>query len=110
MNKKNYSLIYFNEFGEECNAEFSPFEYYNLMELLFDKYIEMWGDCMGKAWCGTCHIQIIEGHISEKIDIDEKNTLSKLSNVTCESRLACQIPVTSALDGIVFRILKDDGI
>ncbi|TLP80187.1 2Fe-2S iron-sulfur cluster-binding protein [Maribacter sp. ACAM166] len=103
-------FIYFNEFGEEYRAEFRPYEYHNLMELLFDKYIEEWGDCKGRAWCGTCHIQILEGHISETVDSDERNTLSILSNVTGESRLACQIPVTSALDGIVFKILKDDGI
>lgn len=110
MKNKEYSLHYFNEFGEEHYVEFRPYEYYSLMELLFDKYIEEWGDCKGKAWCGTCHIQIIEGCISEKMDSDEEDTLSKLANVTRKSRLACQIPVTSNLDGIIFKILKDDGI
>src|SRR5680860_1131039 len=69
---KTYSLTYFNEFGEECDATFKTNEYHSLMELLFDKYIEDWGDCKGRAWCGTCHIQIIEGSISEKIGVEEK--------------------------------------
>jgi len=108
--EENLSITYIDKFGEKCHANFVTNEYHNLMELLFDKYMQDWGDCKGRAWCGTCHIQITEGHISEKPVSDEKNTLSKLYNVTCESRLACQIPVNSALNDIVFKILKDDGI
>ncbi len=103
MITENYSLTYFNEFGEECKAHFKTNEYHSLMELLFDKYIEEWGDCKGRAWCGTCHIQIIEGSITEKMDTDEKHTLSKIGNVAENSRLACQIPVNAELDNLVFR-------
>lgn len=110
MSIKTYSLTYFDEFGEECYATFKTNEYHSLMELLFDKYIEQWGDCKGRAWCGTCHIQIIEGSINEKIDADEKHTLSKIGNATANSRLACQIPVNAALDNVVFRILKDGNV
>ncbi len=108
MALKTYSFTYFNEFDEECDATFKTNEYHSLMELLFDKYIEDWGDCKGRAWCGTCHIQIIEGSVSEKMGIDEKNTLSKIGDTSENSRLACQIPVNSELNGVIFRILKDD--
>lgn len=104
---ENYSLTYFNECGKECKAHFRVNEYHSLMELLFDKYIEDWGDCKGRAWCGTCHIQMIEGSISEKMDADEKNTLSKIGDATENSRLACQIPVNAELKDIVFRIVTD---
>ncbi len=90
--------------------KFRTNEYHNLMELLFDKYMEEWGDCKGRAWCGTCHIQIMEGSISEKMDADERHTLSQIGKVTQQSRLACQIPVNAELNQIVFKILKDDQV
>lgn len=102
----NYSLTYFNEFDEECHADFVTNEYHSLMDLLFDKYIEEWGDCKGRAWCGTCHIEILEGSVGEKIDQHERHTLSKIPNATNKSRLACQIPVNDQLDNIVFRIVE----
>ena len=77
------------------------------MELLFYKYRRM-GRLYGLVLVPTCQIQIIKGSILEKIGVDEKQTLSKIGNSTKRTRLACQIPVTSQLDGIVFRILKDN--
>ena len=106
MEKDNYQFTYFDEFGKEHLASFKTNEYHNLMELLFDKYVEEWGDCKGRAWCGTCHIQLIKGAIAEKIDADEKHTLSKMEGVTQKSRLACQIPLNSTLDGVVFKIME----
>lgn len=85
-------------------------DYHSLMELLFDKYMEEWGDCKGRAWCGTCHIKILKGTLAEKIDEDEKQTLSKINGTTYSSRLACQIPLNIELNDIIFRILKDDQV
>lgn len=107
MTRAKNSLTYVNEFGEECRADFTINEYHSLMELLFDKYVEEWGDCKGRAWCGTCHIQIIEGGITEKMSAEEKLTLSKIKGRSTQSRLACQIPVTAALNGLVFKIAGD---
>ena len=95
---RGHSLTYFDELGQENRAEFIDNEYHSLMELLFDKYIEPWGDCKGRAWCGTCHIEILEGTLGQDMDPEEDNTLSKLYNRTQHSRLACQIPVNSQLD------------
>ncbi len=107
MTRGIYSLIYLNERGEECHADFRTHEYHSLMELLFDKYAEEWGECKGRAWCGTCHIDILEGNLTEKIAEDEKQTLSKIEGITHSSRLACQIPVNAELNGLVFKILGD---
>ncbi len=101
-----HSLTYYDEFGQEYRAEFRDNEYHSLMELLFDKYIEPWGDCKGRAWCGTCHIEILEGTLTQEMDPEEAHTLSKSYNRTPRSRLACQIPVNSQLDRIVFRIVE----
>ena len=106
MGSQSYAFTYINEFDEACTAEFEINEYHSLMELLFDKYMEDWGDCRGRAWCGTCHIQVLEGNISEKMDADEKSTLSKIDGVTENSRLACQIPVNADLHNLVFRIME----
>jgi len=84
---ENYSLTYYDEFGLQSHAHFKDNEYHNLMELLFDKYIEEWGDCKGRAWCGTCHIEILQGNLSEKLDEDEKRTLSKINRITNRSLL-----------------------
>jgi len=107
---ENYSLTYYDEFGLQSQAHFTVNEYHNLMELLFDKYIEEWGDCKGRAWCGTCHIQILQGNLLEKLDEDEKRTLSKINGITNRSRLTCQIPLNTELNGTIFRIFKDDQV
>ncbi len=100
-----YSLTYFDEFDEERQATFKPNEYYSLMELLFDKYLEDWGECKGRAWCGTCRVQILEGTITEVMGVDEIETLSKMNEAGKDVRLACQIPLTAALDKLVFKIV-----
>ncbi|CAZ96400.1 2Fe-2S iron-sulfur cluster-binding protein [Zobellia galactanivorans] len=110
MSLKKLSLTYIDEFGETCQADFNNHEYHSLMELLFDKYLQDWGDCKGRAWCGTCHIQLHSDRNLEKMDINEENTLSNITGRTKTSRLACQIPLDSNLDGIVFSILKDDAV
>lgn len=106
MEAQSYAFTYINQFDETCKAEFETNEYHSLMELLFDKYIEDWGDCKGRAWCGTCHIKILEGSISQKMDADEKDTLSKMGDTTHNSRLACQIPVNAELHNLVFKIME----
>jgi hypothetical protein len=40
MTSKNFSLIYLNEMGEECQADFNIHTYHGLLELLLDKYAE----------------------------------------------------------------------
>lgn len=82
-------------------------EYDNLMTLLFDQLGEEWGDCKGRAWCGTCHIEIWEGTVDEVMHAEEKNTLSKLPNSTSTNRLACQLPADEKLADTPFHLLKD---
>ena len=107
MITEKFSLIYFDSYGDEHHANFTIHEYHSLMELLFDKYLEDWGDCKARAWCGTCQIAIIKGHVKEKIDQDERQTLSKRGGATATNRLACQIPLTAELDQIVFKIISN---
>ena len=58
------------------------------------------GICGGMAMCHTCQC-----YIDNEVDLPQKReaeqaTLSKLLHVKNNSRLGCQIPVTSALEGL----------
>jgi 2Fe-2S ferredoxin len=63
-------------------------------------------DCGGACACATCHVYV-EKHWSDKIgdpgDI-EKTMLEFAEDAADNSRLACQIRVTAALDGLVVRM------
>ncbi len=111
------SFSYFDEFETKRHVFYKLHEYNNLMELLFDKKAEEWGDCKGRAWCGTCRIKIISGTLKEPKSIEETQTLSKINAVEIDpaesktletqDRLACQIPINSDLNNILFKIISD---
>ena len=66
--------------------------------------------CGGFASCGTCHVHVAEDWLDRlppmRSDEDELLGFSdwRLSN----SRLACQIPFTEALDGIALTVAPED--
>ncbi len=100
-------IFVIDEFGEEKILEFNTMEYNNLMELVLNELWEEWGDCKGRAMCGTCHIEILRGKASEGMDPFEAQTLDYLPNKTAHSRLACQITLNRSIHNMRFRILKD---
>jgi 2Fe-2S ferredoxin len=100
-------LTYIDECGNSNRVEFEEDEYHNLMMLLFDKYGVDWGDCKGRAWCGTCHIEVCQGTVSQKIETDEREKLAELEDVTERSRLACQLLLRSDLDKLLIRIVGE---
>jgi 2Fe-2S ferredoxin len=64
------------------------------------------GDCCGDGGCATCHVYIAEpwrAQTGEK-SYKERSTLRFALNVAPDSRLACQIKVEPALDGLVVRM------
>lgn len=64
------------------------------------------GDCGGQCACGTCHV-FIEAPWADKLPAPQPNE-DEMLNFTSErqasSRLACQIMVTEAIDGIEVRM------
>ncbi|MEP0212366.1 MAG: 2Fe-2S iron-sulfur cluster-binding protein [Cellulophaga sp.] len=66
------------------------------------------GDCGGVCSCATCHIFVAPE------DLDKVGTASEIETDMLEladdaneySRLCCQIPVTDALDNVVFTVAK----
>lgn len=63
-------------------------------------------DCGGACQCGTCHIYIDQAwqrRIEPRTEL-ESAILDFAEEVSPDSRLACQITVTEALDGLVVRM------
>jgi ferredoxin, 2Fe-2S len=63
-------------------------------------------ECGGCCLCATCHVYVAEnwqGHLPPK-SADEDMTLSEGCETLDSSRLACQIEVTTALDGLTLTI------
>lgn len=77
----------------------------NLMEVLKASDYPIEAACGGMALCATCHIEVLEGfdQLSPHTDV-ELDMLDTLPAVLDKSRLACQIKVTTALDGVVVRL------
>ena len=64
------------------------------------------GDCGGACACATCQVHIDEAFqptIPAKTEIEEA-TLDNALHAGPNSRLACQITVTSELDGLTVRM------
>ncbi len=61
--------------------------------------------CEGFGVCGACHI-IVENLIDKLPPISDKenDALDRVSGITMNSRLACQVTLTKELDGLRVRI------
>lgn len=82
-----------------------------LMEVIRDNgFDELMALCGGCCSCATCHV-----HVEERF-VDELPPMSELENDLLDSsdrrnersRLACQIPITAALDGLRVAIAPED--
>lgn len=63
------------------------------------------GECGGSAMCATCHCYAAGGPSLPDKEALELETLEFVAqDVTPDSRLACQIVATEALDGAVLRV------
>ena len=65
------------------------------------------GDCGGAAACATCHVYVDPVWIARTGQAGEgmeKDMLDFAEDVRENSRLACQIKLTSDLDGLVLRL------
>lgn len=64
------------------------------------------GDCGGQCACATCHV-FVEAPWADKLPAPsamETEMLSFAAEANPRSRLACQIPLTEALDGLTVRM------
>lgn len=82
----------------------------NLMELATDNNIKgIDGDCGGVCSCATCHVHVEAEHWSKvgPPNQTEADMLEFDDLVTEHSRLACQIEISPALDGLVVKVAND---
>lgn len=80
----------------------------NLMLAAVQNQVEgILGDCGGVAACATCHVHIDPAWV-EKVgpasDI-EQGMLELEDKAAPNSRLGCQVKLTSELDGLVVRVV-----
>jgi len=80
----------------------------SLMEVALDNAIDgVVGECGGSATCGTCHVHlddVVAARLAPPGDREDDVLESALSDRSPTSRLACQVPVTTDLGGLVARV------
>ena len=61
------------------------------------------GDCGGQCACATCHVFIDPAWVERtgSRTPQEDDMLNFAAELRDSSRLACQVPITAALDGLV---------
>jgi 2Fe-2S ferredoxin len=67
-------------------------------------------ECGGDAQCGTCHVYIDEDNtipLPPVLDYEDELLNTVASRRLHNSRLACQIPVSDALDGLVVHMPEE---
>jgi ferredoxin len=78
----------------------------SLLQVAHANDIDMEGACEGSMACSTCHV-IVDDDWFKKLPAahaTEEDMLDLTYGVARTSRLACQIVVTDALDGLTVRL------
>jgi 2Fe-2S ferredoxin len=81
------------------------------MEAIRDSgFEELLALCGGGCSCGTCHVYVDEAalHRLQPMSSDENDLLDVSEHRQSNSRLSCQIKVTTSLDGMAFTIAPQD--
>lgn len=80
----------------------------SLMEVLRAAGYNILATCGGIALCATCRVEIIEGaeNLSPAVD-QELDMLDTLPDCTSATRLACQLRLNRAMNGLFLRILPE---
>jgi 2Fe-2S ferredoxin len=83
----------------------------SVMEAIRDSGIdELLALCGGCCSCATCHVytEIPDGSLLPPLAADENDLLDGSSHRKANSRLSCQIPVSSSIAGSRFTIAPED--
>lgn len=83
----------------------------SLMEAIRDNgFSELQALCGGCCSCATCHVVIDPAFTPQlpAMSEDEDGLLDGSDHRQASSRLSCQIPLTSELDGLKLRIAPSD--
>ena len=72
----------------------------NLMEVCKSYELPVKGTCGGMAMCASCHCYIDSDHLLNEPSDDEEDMLDQAFFVENNSRLGCQIFMSSHLEGL----------
>ena len=77
---------------------------FNLMEICKASELPVEGTCGGMALCASCHVYVISDHVLMDPSDDEEEMLDQAFYVEDNSRLACQIRISEAIDGLEVKL------
>ncbi len=102
-------LIVINRAGVETPVEAKVG--LSLMEVIRDAgFDEMLALCGGCCSCATCHVHVDPAFADKlpPLSEDESDLLDSSDHRDATSRLACQVPVSDALEGLKVTIAAED--
>ena len=102
-------IIVVNQSGEESSVD--AIEGRTLMETIRDSgFDELLALCGGCCSCATCHVHVDAAYFDKlpAMSEDENDLLDSSDHRNEYSRLSCQIPITSALEGCKVTIAQED--
>jgi len=82
---------------------------FRLVELIRAYGLPIKAECGGSGVCATCHVRIAKSWqaLLPEADDEELAKLDEIPSADEDSRLACQIEMTEALDGLELTIAPD---
>lgn len=100
-------ITFITKKGEEIKAQGDSG---SVMTLAIENNVRgIYGDCGGVCSCATCHIHVLP-EFWETVgppNQTEADTLEFEDNSNHHSRLACQMEIKPALDGIILKVAND---
>ena len=97
-------ITFINRDGQVTEAHGQPGD--RLLEVAQAAGMPLEGTCEGQMACSTCHVIVARDWFDAlpPASEDEEDMLDLAAGVARTSRLACQIELTPALDGLEVRI------
>ncbi|MBH0113583.1 2Fe-2S iron-sulfur cluster binding domain-containing protein [Novosphingobium sp. YJ-S2-02] len=94
------SVLFVTSEGDKVTATAEPGA--RLLEVAQNAGMPLEGTCEGQMACSTCHVHIADAWFDRlpEASMEEEDMLDLAAGVARTSRLACQIELTDALDGI----------
>jgi ferredoxin-2, mitochondrial len=107
MESNFVKIIIIDRLGKEHHLEAPTDMNMNLMELCKSYELPVEGTCGGMAMCASCQIYIESNHVSLERSKDEQAMLDEAWNVQENSRLGCQIKLTTQLNGLIVKLAPE---
>jgi len=92
--------------GKEHTLEAPTYLGMNMMEVCKSYGLPVEGICGGMALCASCHMYVITDHELPEPSEDEENMLDQAFFVKVNSRLGCQIKITSEIEGLKVQLAE----